>query len=118
MNPRTQKVVVLVYTILFIVVAVYHLVGIFIPINDSPVWRHALFIVINLYCVYGLHHISKFFVAFFGIFTIQQSYSHGTSILQYCKEGRIDYLSIGVIVLSGLLLYLMITNKIEASRNP
>src|SRR5688572_17526339 len=61
---------------LILVAAVYHFLGIFYKIDQLPLWRHAIFLLANIFCVYGLIKRPGYFVVFFIVFTCQQYYSH------------------------------------------
>ena len=81
------------------VTAIYHVVGVFYVINDSPPWRHLLFVAINLLCAYGFLKRPQFFVYLFAILLVQQFYSHGSSIVNmWVEKKQIDWISIAVLI--------------------
>src|SRR5882724_11304852 len=93
------------FAALFALAAVYHLIGVFTPINSSPAWRHFIFVVINSFCVYGLLKRPEYFTFFFLFLMTQQFYSHGKSIIDQWNEGRIDWISIVVLILMPMIFY-------------
>jgi hypothetical protein len=83
------------FSIFFLVAAIFHMVGVFYKINDSPPLRHLFFVFINLFCIFGLIKRPKFFIYFLGILLIQQFYSHGSDIItNYSTFHKIDWISI------------------------
>jgi hypothetical protein len=98
--------------ILPIFAAFYHFIGIFYKLNSSPVWRHILFIVINIVCVYGLLNRPLWFIFFFFLLLIQQLYSHGGDILWHWQhEHRIDWISVGVVILMPAIFVLLLWDR-------
>src|ERR1041385_2783035 len=63
-----------VVSVLSLVIAAYHFVGIFYQINSSPSWRHALFVCICLFCYYGFAKRPKYFIYIFLALSVQQFY--------------------------------------------
>jgi len=112
MSSRTRNILFTACVILAVFALIYHLIGIFYKINDSPVWRHALFIFINIICVYGLLKKPGWFTWFFGILLLQQWYSHGSYIGWYWKnEHRIDWISVAVVLLMPAVFMLLLSEK-------
>ena len=96
----------------FALAAMHHGVAIVIPGwgEPSPVWRHALFVVVNIAVAAGLVFRPRFFAVLFTLLTLQQLYSHGTYGWHVLTtEGRIDWSSVVVVValpvLAGLLVW-------------
>jgi len=88
-----------IFALLALLLAAYHLVGIFYPINSSPYWRHLIFVLLNLFCAYGLIARPKFFNYFFFLLMLQQFYSHGGSLLnQWSARKSIDWASLFVLI--------------------
>jgi hypothetical protein len=89
-------------------IAAFHLLGIFITVNQSPPWRHAVFAAICFLLVYGFVNRPKYFKYLFVILAIQQFYSHGGSILQQWKNSNtIDWISI-LLLLSILVISIIL----------
>jgi hypothetical protein len=95
------------------IAALYHTTGIFYTVNSSPAWRHGLFIVINLICIYGLMKRPRWFIWFFFLLLLQQLYSHGSDIIGHWKlEHRIDWISMVVIILMPLIFILLVSDRL------
>jgi hypothetical protein len=88
--------------------AAYHAVGLSHPVNDQPLWRHALFIGIDLSCTYGFLKRPRWFVWFFGALAVQQWYGHGRSLLRRFAEGHIPWIDIGVLLFTAIALAALI----------
>src|SRR6185369_7858994 len=98
MKP-SRKIFFKVFAILTLLVAAYHLVAIVYPIDSSPSWRHLIFVLVNLFCVYGLIARPRFFIYFFFSLMLQQFYSHGGSLLNLWLVRRsIDWVSLFVLI--------------------
>ncbi len=92
-------------SVLALAVALYHLVGIFYQVNTSPWWRHAIFILISLFCAYGFSKRPLYFLYFFAILVAQQFYSHGTNLVsQWMGYNKTDWVSIFLLPLLVVLL--------------
>jgi len=118
MNKRIANNLFIGLAILPFVAALYHLIGVFYKVNNSPVWRHILFIGINIVCVYGLLKRPLWFIFFFLSLLIQQLYSHGGDILWHWQhEHRIDWISVGVVTFMPLIFVLLLWNRKMADSN-
>jgi hypothetical protein len=107
-----MKSVFIALAILSSLAAIYHFAGIFYKVNSSPVWRHILFIFINLICIYGLLKRPGWFVWFFFLLLLQQLYSHGGDIIGHWKhEQRIDWISMAVVSLMSVAFLLLLFDK-------
>jgi len=94
------------FSFFFLVTAIYHSVGIFYQVNDSPAWRHGLFVLINLFCIYGLFKRPWYFIYFLVLLLLQQFYSHGGDLQAYYKQtGKIDWLSLLDILFLVIFLF-------------
>ena len=109
-----------VFALFFLITAVYHFAGLFYPVNDSPKWRHALFIAINLFCAYGILKRPAWFVYLFFVLLLQQLYSHGSSMVNSWvatgsyKNSLIDLL---VVVTTPLIFMLLVYDLIKTNRS-
>lgn len=88
-----------------LVFALYHLIGIFYPVNTSPWWRHVIFIFVSLFWVYGFSKRPNYFVYFFTLLVAQQLYSHGTNMfIQWTTYSKIDWISIFLLPMLVILV--------------
>jgi len=99
-------------SLLSIVVALYHVIGIFYPINSSPPWRHFSFTCVSLFCSYGFAKRPKYFIYFFFLLLVQQYYSHGGYLLsQWFDYGKIDWISLVLLLLLPILFYSLLMDR-------
>lgn len=92
-------------SVLSLVIAIYHLVGIFYQLDQSPPWRHAVFVIICLFCYYSFVKRPKYFVYFFLALTAQQFYSHGGYFIsQWFHYNKVDWISLLLLVLFPIIL--------------
>jgi hypothetical protein len=100
-------------SILAFIAAGYHFIGLFYPVNSAPQWRHALFVVIDSLCAYGLIKRPKYFIYFFFLFLAQQFYTHGGRLLsQWNDHHTIDWISILVLLfMPTVFIQLIIERK-------
>ncbi|MCW3109168.1 MAG: hypothetical protein JWQ09_3674 [Segetibacter sp.] len=118
-SPKVRNVLFNVTAVLLFLTAVYHFVGLFYKINDSPTWRHLLFVAINLFCVYGFLKRPKYFVYFVVVLLVQQYYSHGTYLVKLWIEKRqIDWISVfDLLLLPVALICLLEDRKMKTLSN-
>ena len=76
--------------------ALLHLYYLFAP-DPSPLWRHALFVAINLGVAWGCWWQPRWFIWVFGLLLLQQLYSHGADFAQ-AWPGRVDWRSLLVLL--------------------
>ena len=98
------------FALLSLGAAAYHLVGLFHMVNDSPFWRNALFVVVDVFCAYGFRRRPRWFVWFFGALAVQQCYGHGGSLVRAHMEGHIPWLDIGVVLFMAIALAALIVH--------
>lgn len=103
----------IVFALLFSLASIYHFVGIFYSVNNSPIWRHFLFVGIDLYFVYGLLKRPKYFVYLFAIFLLQQFYTHGNYLINmWTEKKQVHWISVFTIILLPIaLIALIVENK-------
>lgn len=78
--------------------ACYHFAGLFIALNGSPLWRHALFIAIDAGCAFGFLKRPTWFTWLFCALAAQQCVSHGSAFLMdWSNDHRISWLD-GLVV--------------------
>lgn len=85
-------------SLVFFIAACYHLLAVFVALNDSPVWRNLLFVLINLWCAFEIRRFKKYFVVFFSLLFIQQLISHGGAVVRSFGESHFDWLGILTLV--------------------
>jgi hypothetical protein len=107
---RGYKIIFIIFAAFFIISAGYHLVALFIKVNDSPVWRNLLFIGINLFVAYCLLKRFRWFIFFFPLLMIQQFYSHGSDLLNmWHAQHKIDWMSLLVLlILPTIFIFLLL----------
>lgn len=88
------------FGMVFGVAALYHFLGIFFKIGDASVLRHATFVVIDIYCVYGFFFRHSLFNLFFALLTTHQFFKHGLSLFTlWDLKQQIDWISLTVLIL-------------------
>jgi len=98
-SNNTRKKLFVVLAIFSLLAAIYHLTGVFCKINESPVWRHALFVGINLFCVFGFLKRPNYFIYFFCLLFLQQYYSHGRHLIKlWHAQHAIHWISLFVLI--------------------
>ncbi len=106
-----------VISILSVVIAIYHFVGIFYPINSSPPWRHSIFVCVCLFCCYGFVKRPKYFNYFFFVLLVQQFYSHGLYLLsQWSDYNKVDWISLLLLVFLPVIFFALIIDLKSKSR--
>ena len=88
--------------------AIFHAVGIFVHLDNSPVWRHALFCGLSIAGVPVFLKRPSWLIYPMIILTLQQLNSHGTYLwLKYTVEHSIHWLSVADIILLPVITYLI-----------
>jgi hypothetical protein len=118
MSPRARYVR-LALSALFVITAGFHVAAIVSPglAPDSPPLRHAVFVLVNLFVAVGLlwrRPRSAFaFALVFSLLTLQQIESHGLALVSaFRDEGRIDWMSIGVLLVMPLTAYALLRQRL------
>jgi hypothetical protein len=107
-----KKIFFIVFAAFFVLSAIYHLVGLFIHVNDSPFWRNLLFVVINSFVAWGLLKRPSYFIYLFILLMIQQIYSHGSDLINLWNDHhKLDWLSLLVIVILPVMLVFLIIDR-------
>jgi len=97
------------FAVLFLSAAIYHFIGIIYTINDSPVWKHSLFVVIDLFFVYAILKRTKYFVYLFSFFLLEQYYSHGTYLIDiWSEKHQVHWISVFILILLPIALICLI----------
>jgi len=115
-STKTRSNLFVMFVVLFFLAAIYHFVGIFYKVNDAPVWKHLLFVEIDLFCAYGILRRPKYFAYLFALFLLQQYYSHGTYLINMWNEKKqVHLISLFVLfVLPFALICLIEGNKTKS----
>ena len=104
-SPKIRNILFLVFAVLTVLIAAYHFLAIFNKFDNSPAWRHFLFVGINLFCTYGVLKRPKYFVYFVAILLVQQYYSHGAYLVNlWLEKGQIHLQSVFVLLLFPIAL--------------
>lgn len=112
---RTSSWMLKIASFAFIAAACYHLLAIFIVLNNSAYWRNLLFIFINLWCAFEIRKLKKYFVFLFSILFIQQLISHGTSIIRSHYDFHTDWLGILTLIFITLTYIALIISTVVES---
>ena len=110
MTTKQTRIIFIVFAIMFGTTAMYHFGAVFFKLNDSTQLRNIVFVVINLVCIYGVLKRPLWFIYFFSVLFIQQSYSHGISLFVTYKSGKMDWISILDLVLLPVILFFLISD--------
>ena len=94
-SEKTRTILFKVFAGLACLAGTYHFVGVFFKVDESPIWRHLLFVGINIFCVYGFLKRPKYFVFLVALLFVQQCYSHGTYMVNlWIKTKQIHWISV------------------------
>jgi surface polysaccharide O-acyltransferase-like enzyme len=102
-------------SILAIIAAIYHAVGIFYPINPSPPWRHAIFVGVCLFCAYGFENRPTKFIYVFGVLVVQQFFSHGSYLIEQWNGAHdIHWISLALLLVLPVIFFNLIAENRES----
>ncbi|MGA3136906.1 MAG: hypothetical protein ABSC88_13035 [Terracidiphilus sp.] len=107
--------------VLFIGAAMYHAAAFLVPAFSygGAHWRHAAFCVIDLLCACYLLRRPRWFVAAFGVLTLETLCSHGAHAWMLWHTGRrLDWLSFAVLIVVPLTLVLLIRDALDLRSRP
>ncbi|HEY0744031.1 MAG TPA: hypothetical protein VGD40_21340 [Chryseosolibacter sp.] len=91
--------------------AAYHLVQFATMGGEPGSVRHLLFVAIDVFSAFGIRKPFQFFPIFFAAFTLQQYWSHGMELIDtWSDEKRIDWVSVGVLVIMACGLWTLLTH--------
>jgi len=111
-SAKARAILFIVFAVLGSIAALYHLTGVFHTIDGTPVWRHVLFFIINLFCVYGVIKRPLYFTWFFAILLVQQYYSHGLYLLKvWDEQQRVHWISVFDLVLLPIVLVCLVEDR-------
>jgi hypothetical protein len=96
--------------------AIYHIIGIFSNIDNSPVWRHVLFCCVSITGSWALIKRPSWLIYAMTVLTLQQWYSHGSYLItKYREEQSIHWMSVIVLILLPAITYAV---WIDRKRSP
>ena len=111
-SPKTRVILFKVFAGLACVAGIYHFIGVFYKVDESPVWRHILFVAINIFCVYGFLKRPKYFTWFVALLFVQQCYSHGTYMVNLGLQTKhIHWISVSDLLLLPIGLICLIEDN-------
>ena len=116
MNSRVVKVsswILKISSIGFILAACYHVLAIFIDLNNSVVWRNLLFVAINAWCAFETRRLKPYFIVVFTILFVQQLFSHGSSVIRNLHDHRFDWLGVFVLAAITIIYLALIVSAID-----
>jgi hypothetical protein len=103
---QDKKKILYFFSLLCIFSAIYHAVGLFIAINNSPKWRHGVFVFVSIFCAVFFLQKNKFFLGFLVLLLLQQYYSHGNYLIQFWKTNhQIHWISVSVLLFFPIGIY-------------
>ncbi len=105
----------------FIATAFYHLLAIFMDLNNSTASRNILFVIINLWCAFEIRRAKIYFIVLFTALLVQQVISHGNSIIKNIHEHHTDWLSIFALtslIIIYFALILSVLRKFQTQTKP
>ena len=104
------------FAALFAIAAIYHIVGLFHHVNDAPKWRHAAFVVINTFCIYGLLKRPKWFAYLFFILLVQQLNSHGSSLIDaWNKYHQVSWTDLSVVIITPFIFLALLSEQMNSN---
>ena len=116
---KTRNILFKVFAVLGCLAGIYHFTCVFYKVDESPVWRHILFVGINIFCVYGFLKRPKYFVYFVALLFVQQFYSHGTYMVNlWQKSNKIHWLSVFNLLLLPIGLICLIEDYKLKNQKP
>ena len=100
----------------FVAGALFHAAALVVPslAGNSPPWRHATFVAVNLAAAAGMVRRPPLFVPLFGLLCSQQLASHGDAAYRAWRAAhRIDVASLAVLVVMPLAFALLVRDRIS-----
>ena len=109
---RTSTLMLKISSFVFIAAACYHLLAIFIALNNSAGWRNLLFVLINLWCAFEIRKPKRYFIFLFSILFAQQLISHGSSVIRNYHDYHTDWLGISTLIFITLTYIALIISAV------
>ena len=108
-----KNIIFIIFAVLFIIAALYHIVALFVKVNDSPLWRNLLFTVICLFVAFCLWKRFQWFIYVFFLLMIQQFYSHGSDLISLWQtQHKIDWISVVVLLILPTIFVFLLLDKL------
>jgi hypothetical protein len=79
--------------------------------EPSPAWRHAVFVLVNLFFAWAFLTRARWLPWPFGVLFVQQVWSHGSGFLAARAVGHLDLQSVAVLVTLPLLAVLVVFGR-------
>jgi len=108
---RASSLMLRIASYVFVAAAFYHLLAVFIVLNDSTTWRNLIFVLINIGCAIEIRNRKPYFVFLFSALFIQQVISHGSVVISSCQGNHTDWLGIGTLAFMTLTYASLIISK-------
>lgn len=106
-----------IYACLFGLTAVYHVVGLFVRVNDASPIRHLVFVLVTGVMAYLMLKRPRVLPYLFAVLLIQQLYSHGKDVyLAWTQQGRIDWIGVGVVLIMPSIFLSILLDARVANR--
>jgi hypothetical protein len=118
MSTRQQKLSFQILAACSAAAACYHVLGTWGLLADdqTPVWRHALFVTIDLFGAWYLLRRPLLLLPCFLALVAQQYGSHGSRlVLWWTIDGRVDLLSIGTLLALNIAAVLLVLDARDRS---
>lgn len=116
--PKITNRLFVAFAVFSIAAAIFHFLSVFYKFDASPPWRHLLFFLVNIFCIYGFLQRPWYFVYFIAVLLLQQYYSHGTYMINlWIDKGQIHWISVfDLLLLPIALLCLIDDHKIKRGK--
>ncbi len=106
-----------IFALFFIAAAVYHFAGLFYPVNSAPVWRHGLFVVINLLFAWGMLKRPAWFIYVFFVLLLQQLYGHGSALLNHWHQTQhLAWIDLAVVIATPVMFTLLLWEHLNKNK--
>lgn len=111
MSKKLLQILFTAFALLAFAAMVYHIAGTIKPFDSTPAWCHALFVAINIICMYGLLKRPAWFIWFWTALTFQQLYSHGSHFAELLSENKFIWIDFGVLILMPVIFFFLLQIK-------
>ncbi len=111
-----MRIACIVIAVVFVAAAIFHATAIAIPSIAGGVGpaRHAAFVAINMACAVVFVRRPRGAAWVFAVLVVQQMFSHGSDAWHAWREGRVDVVSLVVLVVMPAALFLLARTPREA----
>jgi hypothetical protein len=101
------------FSALCLIAALYHLAGIFTPVNSSPPLRHGAFALIDLVCAVCFLRRPRWYSWSFAALTVHQCWSHGSSLAAGLTNGQVTWIDIVVVVITPVAAIVLFIDQVQ-----